>query len=680
LKQIKIAVWALCILLFSGAIALSEGFYTQSGEIAYFEEAPRGYEFISERLILGEGEIRIITNEAKYFASDDPDIVFLDEHGVLQAIAAGKGLISVYLEENIRKDLEIEVRPAPKSIKLGLKKTTLTIGETKQLTATLTKSSACTLTWYSSSPNIVDVDDTGLLTALGEGTCTITARTHNGLTAECAVTVELPAPAEIDLITDTVTVYMGETASILYTLEGGYNETVAWSINDESIAIIDENGVLTAVSPGKTVAGMEASGGDVRFIDVFVQENATNLSFPAHEVTMYTGGRTIVDPVIEGGSGKYEYVSMDTSIAEIDPETGEICALRAGSVYILGVTPNFTYDEFLLTIIDGPDGLTLTPEKNEIATGEAISTFHNLDGFEPLYTWYESSDEKIAHVDEYGVVTGLEKGTVVISIHSGGFVGKAELTVLPPAEKITAYADRSVLAVGETAHISHDLFGGTGEVEYSLSDMYVAQVDAETGTIYALSPGTCEITLSISKGVSTSIEIEVFPAPESVHIEKESYTILAGNRCPFSFGINEGALTTFDLTSSNPDLVWYEDGYLMCANLPGSAFITVSTHNGYKVQAEITVIPEPDQIALSANKLTKTPDFDYYLVMSADETHALNAYIENVPDVEIFYTASHPDIASVTDTGIVTAHKKGTSLINVSLYSGFKTSVLICVE
>lgn len=680
MKQIKIAILALCILLFSGAVALSEGFYMHSGEIAYFEEAPDGYEFLSGRLILGEGETRVITNEAKYFASDDPDVVSLDENGCVSAVAAGKTLISVYLEENVRKDLEIEVRPAPKSIKLGLKKTSLKIGETKQLTATYAKTCACTISWHSSSPDIVSVDDTGFITALGEGTATVTARTHNGVTAELIVTVKLPAPAKIDLFTDTVTVFMGETTPILYKLEGGYNETVSWSIKDDSIAAIDENGVLTAVSTGKTVACITASGGDQRFIDVLVKENASSLSFPADEVTVYTGGRTIVDPVIEGGSGNYEYVSMDTSIAMIDPESGEICALREGSVYILGVTPNFMYDEFLLTIIDGPEGLILTPEKNEIVIGETISTFHNLDGYEPLYTWFESSDEEIAHVDEYGVVTGLHKGSAEISVHSGGFVGKAEITVLPPAEKIAAQADRSVLAVGETAHFSVDLFGGMGEVEYSSSDVRVAQVDGETGTIYALSPGKCKITLSVSEDVSESIDVEVFPAPESVYIEKENYALLAGNRCAFIFGINAGALTTYEITSSDPDLVWYEDGYLVCSGNAGHASVTVSTHNGHKAQAEITVLPEPELILLSANKLTKNPDFDYYLVMSADETHALNAYIENVPDVEIFYTASHPDIASVTDTGIVTAHKNGTSLINVSLYSGFETSVLISVE
>ena len=680
MKQIKIAILAICILLFSGAIGLCEGFYVKAGEIAYFEEAPEGFEAVSGRLILGEGETRVVTNEAKYFSSDNTDIVSIDEHGALKALAAGRTMVSVYLEENVRKDLEIEVKPAPKSIQLNMKKCALEIGETKLLTASFTKNTACTVQWFSSSPDIASVDETGFVTAVGEGTCTIAVQTHNGQTAQCDVTVKLPAPAKIDLFSETATVYMGETASILYKLEGGYNETVSWSINDESIATIDENGVLTAVSIGKTVACMEASGGDVRFIDVYVKENASNLTFPAHEVTMYVRGRTIVEPVITGGSGKYEYVSKDTSIAEIDPETGEICALKEGSVYILGVTPNFAYDELLLTIVEGPESLTFTPEKTVIAVGETVFTSNNLEPFEPLYTWYESSDAEIVHIDEYGVITGLKKGKALISIHCGGLVCETEITVLENAKTISAWTDRSVLGVGETAQCHYDLEGGTGTVEYSSSDMYVAQIDSESGTIYALSPGKCTITLTVSEGVSDSFEIEVFDAPENVFIEKEAYTILAGNRRPFIFGVNEGAHTTFEITSSNPALVWYEDGCLFCSQLTGSASITVLTHNGLSARADVTVLPEPDEITLFANRLTQNPNFDYYIILSIDDTHALDAFIENVPDAELFYSASHPDIASVTKAGVVTAYKRGTSLITVSLYSGFESKVLVSVE
>lgn len=680
MKILKAAILAACAFLFLSAAALCEGFFTRTGEITFADECPQGYQEIGERLILGEGEMRIITNEAKYFSSDNLDVVSIDEHGVLFALVPGRTVISVYFEENVRKDLPVEVKSATKSIKLNEKKGTLTIGETYQLKATLTKSTVATISWFSSAPSIVDVDDNGLLTALSAGECTITARTHNGLTAECAVTVKLPPPAEIDLFTDEITLCLGETASVLYSLDGGYNETITWSTGNSDIAAVDENGVITAVNIGRTVAIMEASGGDVRFVDIIVLEGSTGVSFPSNEITLYAGGQTIFEPVIEGGSGKYEYVSMDPSIASIDPETGEICALRTGSVYILAVTPNFAFGEFLLNIVEGPEALTLTPERNEIALGEPILTSNNLEDFEPQFTWYESTDHNIAHVDEYGVITGTGKGTAVISVHSGGLVGETEITVLPPAERITAEAERDILGAGESVKIAYTLLGGTGTVEYASSDMQVAQIDEETGTLYALRPGECEITLTVSSGAKTAFPITVLPAPESVSIEKSHYTLAAENRHFFSFGANEGTVTTYQITSSDPELVWYGDGYLYTGSKTGEAAITVRTHNGHTAVCTVTVIDAPDEIHVNAEKLTQNPDFDYYVILPAGATHALNAFVDSVPDVEITCSASHPGIAEVNERGIVTAHRTGTSLVTVSVASGLTAKVLISVE
>ncbi len=680
MKILKTAFFAVCIFLLLSAAALCEGFFVSGSEIVFAEVCPDGYQEITDKLILGEGEIRIISNEAEYFSSDKLDVVSIDEYGVFQALAPGKTVISVYIAENNRKDMVVEVKEAPKSIKLNEKKGTLTIGDTYQLKATITKSTVSSISWFSSAPNVVDVDDHGLLTALSVGECIITARTHNGLTAECTVTVKLPPPAEIDLFTDEITLYPGESVSVLYALNGGYNETITWSTGDKNIAAVDQSGVVTAVNIGRTVICMEASGGDVRFVDIIVPEGSTGVSFPSTEISLYVGGKTIFEPEITGGSGKYEYVSMDPSIASIDVETGEICALRTGSVYILAVTPNYAFGEFLLNIVEGPEELILSPERYEIAIGESVFSMNNLDGFDPMFTWYESSNHDIAHVDEYGVITGRGEGVAVISVHSGGLAGKAEITVLPPAKDIDASAERSILGAGESVKITYTLSGGTGTVEYASRDMQVAQIDPETGTLYALNPGECEITLTVSSGVKTSFPITVFPAPDSVYIEKSHYTLAAGNRHFFFFGANEGAVTTFEITSSDPALVWYEGGSLICGQKTGTASVTVRTHNGHTAVCGVTVTEAPAEIVINAKKLTQNPDFDYYILLPADAAHALNAFVSSVPDIEITYSASHPNIANVNEQGLVTTHKAGTSLITVSLASGLQKKILVSVQ
>ena len=683
MKIIKFILLIACILLFTSALALSEGFFTHSDEILFADQCPDGYQTVEKRLVLGQGETRVIANQAKYFGSHNHDIVAVSNDGVIQAVSPGRTVISVYLEYNVRKDLVAEVVKAPKTIRLSEKKGTLTIGGTHQLKPTITQSTATTITWTSSAPEIASVDANGLVTAHQAGECTITARTHNGLTAECAIKVKLPPPARIELQTDKLTVYMGETASILYTLNGGHNETVEWSSVSPAIAAVDENGVVTPVKTGKTTIRMKASGGDSKTISVTVKSGSTRVEFPVSEITQYVGAEVVFEPTITGGSGKYEYVSMDPSIASVDPQTGKIRAHREGSVYILAVTPNLTFGEFLLTIVEGPEEVALESDKTEILIGESITTRCSLDtlsGFEPLYTWYESTDEKIAHVDEYGVITGVKKGDAVISVHSGGLSAEIEISVLPPAKQIEAWAGRDKLGAGETTECFYTLTDGTGTVEYAYSDPQVAIVDPETGTIHALMPGTTEITLSVSKKVSDSFTITVLPAPKRIYVEKSHMTLACQTRSPFEIGIDEGALTTYTVTSSDPELVFYEDGFLQCTQKTGNATITVQTHNGLSAECIVAVIAMSDEIVMDANKLSLSSDFDYYILLSKGAAHDLNARIPSIPDLAFIYSSSHPDIASVSDTGLITAHKKGASLITVSLLPDCEVRVLVSVE
>ena len=77
--------------------------------------------------------------------------------------------------------------------KLTLNKTTLTLqtGENATLTAAISPGNATdkTLTWQSSNASVADVDNSGTVIAISEGTAVITVTSANGKTASCKVTV-----------------------------------------------------------------------------------------------------------------------------------------------------------------------------------------------------------------------------------------------------------------------------------------------------------------------------------------------------------------------------------------------------------------------------------------------------------------------------------------------------------
>ena len=79
----------------------------------------------------------------------------------------------------------------PTEVTLNQKTASVAVGATKQLTATVLPENADdkSVTWTSSNITVAQVDDKGLVTAVKEGTATITVKTVNGLEATCAVTV-----------------------------------------------------------------------------------------------------------------------------------------------------------------------------------------------------------------------------------------------------------------------------------------------------------------------------------------------------------------------------------------------------------------------------------------------------------------------------------------------------------
>ena len=140
---------------------------------------------------------------------------------------------------------------------------------TDNLVATLTCDDPASYkaSWSSDNPDMVSVDDEGYLKAGKEtGEATITATFEfggNTYTDTCLVKVAVSAE-KVDLNKGKLKLSVGDT----YTLEAEVSpsdttdKSVDWFSEDESIAKVDENGVVTAVSKGTTTVYILTTDGD----------------------------------------------------------------------------------------------------------------------------------------------------------------------------------------------------------------------------------------------------------------------------------------------------------------------------------------------------------------------------------------------------------------------------------
>ena len=132
------------------------------------------------------------------------------------------------------------------------------VGQTVQLTATINPEDATdkTLVW-SSDVDFVTVDENGLVTVVapGEGMVTITATASNGVSGSCyfSAYIEDPNAVEVTLNKWVVEIeHVGETFQLVATVTPADADVViTWSSSDETVATVDENGLVTAVGVGE---------------------------------------------------------------------------------------------------------------------------------------------------------------------------------------------------------------------------------------------------------------------------------------------------------------------------------------------------------------------------------------------------------------------------------------------
>lgn len=148
------------------------------------------------------------------------------------------------------------------SIKIDPESIELTEGETMQLECIVTPepSSDFKVYWKSSDPEIAEVDETGKITAVSSGVTSVLAYSEGVQDAVCAVFVREKIIDEIELDAESLDLRIGEQW-ILKVLDGTGNEVQAlWSSSDKDVAVVDDEGNVTAVSAGNAV--IKATSGE----------------------------------------------------------------------------------------------------------------------------------------------------------------------------------------------------------------------------------------------------------------------------------------------------------------------------------------------------------------------------------------------------------------------------------
>lgn len=155
----------------------------------------------------------------------------------------------------------VETGPAPTDIKLPSTETVM-VGEEIVLQPTFTPENAyAELIWTSDDETIATVDANGVVKGIKKGQTFINVETDNGKIAYCKLTVTAGEPTAISL-PKNVTLHVGENVTLPPTITPeGAETTLTWKSDDESVVLVNADGVLTGVAEGLALVTVTTSNG-----------------------------------------------------------------------------------------------------------------------------------------------------------------------------------------------------------------------------------------------------------------------------------------------------------------------------------------------------------------------------------------------------------------------------------
>ena len=297
------------------------------------------------------------TDQGITWSSSDTNVAVVYSDGTVTAVNPGTATITVTTDDGSFTDTcLVTVTRLVSGVTLDQTTKTLTIpvgvayGDTFQLTPSVQPSDATdkSVSWSTSNSVVATVDANGVVTARGIGTATITVTTTDGrYTATCLVTViRLVTGVVLDQSERLLAVGDGFDLTALVGPADATNPAITWSSSDPSVATVDADGHVTAISQG--VATITVTTQDGHFSDscvVTVFQPVFGISVDPVEATLTVGDTLALVATIapeDATNMNITWVSSNPRIATVD-ENGVVTALKPGQVVITVATEDGGY-------------------------------------------------------------------------------------------------------------------------------------------------------------------------------------------------------------------------------------------------------------------------------------------------------------------------------------------------
>ena len=341
--------------------------------------------------------------------------------------------------------------PRPATVAVAPATVRLTaLGATEQLTAEVRDQNGNVMTgaavsWASSAASVATVSSTGLVTAVGNGTATITA-SAGGASGTATVTVAQSPDSVVVLPAEAAIAALGDTLRLVAEAFDANGRAVAgaafsWESSDDAVATVDGSGLVTAAGNGTATITASAGGASGTATVTVAQSPDSVVVLPAEAAIAALGDtlRLVAEAFDANGravaGAAFSWESSDDAVATVDG-SGLVTAAGNGTATITA-TAGEASGEAMVSVMQSAGSVVVSPAADTVELGDTVrlaaeafdENGHRVEGAE--FGW-SSSDVSVATVDASGLVTGVAEGTATVTAAARDASGVAEITVQNP--------------------------------------------------------------------------------------------------------------------------------------------------------------------------------------------------------------------------------------------------------
>ena len=462
--------------------------------------------------------------------------------------------------------------------------------------------------------------------------------------------------------------------------------SVTWMSSNPSVASVDNNGVVTALSIGTVVITATTTDGGFTATSSIMVEEPTPVAVTGVSVSPTTGS-IIIGGLINMTATVFPadatdpsviWSSSDNAIATVT-QTGVLTGIALGAAEITATTTdgNFT-SSIVINVEEAPEGdLPWVENFDELANGlvadNGITAWTTTSDFG---AWEVSNGKLELKAGPSGSLAFFNSEVLDISNYSGVSISVEASDLNQDNKENNDYLKLYYVLDGGQQVAFGEVINDVGQQTFTINNLNGSSLQLILETKVSVDTETYIIDSITIDGTSN---LPVFVTGVSVN-PPSATAILGGTSVNLTATVlpldaDDPSVTWM---SSNPSVASVDNNGVVTALSIGTVVITATTTDGGFTATSSIMVEEPTPVAVTGVSVSPTTGS---IIIGGLINMTATVFPADATDPSVIWSSSDNAIATVTQTGVLTGIALGAAEITATTTDGnFTSSIVINVE